>query len=203
MDEIQNGGGLTAKAKQVAGIPCLTVSESGAVLRCSGAARGLLARADGLRLSERGLLTATQSSEQARLSRWIRSPSGVKSMTLSRSSPRPDLVLVQAANRPLSNAESADQLLCVVEPDFIDQDLLAAAASGFQLTKAELRLLILMLKHGGLRPLVKSGRLNRNTAKMQLSSILGKTKAGSQEELIRLFTALLYTQMGVVSGYSD
>lgn len=197
---VHAGRGAVERALDLLPIGIVFVDPAARVMRHNGFAYAILVQNDGLRVDRHGL-GADSATESRALRQAIAriGESGVEAaMAITRPSGRPDLWLAVGG---LGNAHLADRaepsaVVTIVDPEhsFAPQPATMQRAFGF--TEAEARLgRVLALGHSIDEAAQQLG-IARNTARVHLQRMFGKTGATRQGQLVRLLVTRCFSLSG-------
>lgn len=172
--------------------PVLILSESGHLLLCNAAAESLLKVGEGLCVS-RGRIAARTPDENAKLRQLLCAVHGSAERALAYSpylclTRRPPLEPLRAAVIPLAppvfGTETGRIMLWIDLPAEIPRMPAEAFACWYKLTRAEVRLALLLLSNRTLKEAADTMGIALTTAKSQLQSLFAKTGTRRQSELM-------------------
>ena len=170
--------------------PALVLLDAqGMVVFTNGAAQAILATNDGLEVVA-GRLTV-EEKQQAGLDALLKiSPLEEKTLKIVRPSGKPDVWLIRVpapleGNAPPDVRRPAIALM-IHDPADLDTLDLKGFAKVHGLTAAEARVISLLLEHTSLPPVSRALGVSIHTVRSQLRSILEKTDARRQAELVRM-----------------
>lgn len=179
-------------------IGVVVLDQSGQVLECNPAARGILDLEDGLRVVGRQL-EATYVNDNRKLQRLVRDalqrPQGARiglteAMSVSRPSGEISWGVVVQSISPDQWTEGKQRpsvAVFVRDTEGKSQPPVRLAQQLFQLTPAETALAIQLANGLSLEEAAEALNIRRNTARAHLRSIFSKTGVRRQTELVRIF----------------
>jgi DNA-binding CsgD family transcriptional regulator len=171
----------------------ITAGADGRVLQANAAAETVLARGDGLAVRG-GRLTAASRGAQSRLGEALACATAaagpeVASVLIERDQAAPYLLTCA----PIVGGRGA-AIVLFRDPDHVDPSMAERLTSLFRLTPSEAHLAVSVAEGRTLEEVAEAGAKSINTVRVQLRSILAKTGASRQSDLVRLVMSLAQVQ---------
>lgn len=173
--------------------PLLLLDEQGRVIFANAPARGVLDARDGLELVDDRLVVAAR--QRARLALFLghRAGTGESMLRVRRPSGRRDYWLMRVpiaeARETVPDSRRACVAVMVHDPEDVDSVNVTDFSAAYGLTPAESRLVQALSEHGALPAAASATGRSVNTLRAQLRSVLDKTGARRQTELLRMLAS--------------